>query len=237
VEARLVQARRFEAVGRLAAGAAHDFGNVVTVVLAEAERLARSGDARTEASAAAIYSAAELGATLTRQLLAFGRRQVPAPELIELGDLIRRQSGLLRRFAGDDVRLDLLLAAELPPLRADRTELEQVLLSLVTNARDAMPHGGVVTISTGVATPELRARGGVGGQRRAVYMAVADTGLGIDDGVRARLFEPFFTTKEVGKGTGLGLSTVHDIISRAGGAIVVDSDLGRGTTFTALFPI
>ncbi len=236
IQERLLQSRRLEAVGRLAAGVAHDFNNVLTVVFAEAARLAR-GDARTAASAGHIREAAERAAALTRQLLSFGRRQVREPEWLAVSEVSRQLEQLLGRFVGDDIRLVIdTTDGGATTVRADRTELEQVLLNLVTNARDAMPGGGLLTLRTGVASAALRARCPTVLGAGAVYLSVTDDGVGIDPAVRARLFEPFFTTKEIGKGTGLGLATVHSIVTGAGGAIVVDSELGTGSTFTVVLP-
>jgi len=236
MEAKLVQSRRLETVGRLSAGVAHDFNNVLTVVFAEVSRLARTGDDKVKASAGNIKDAAEHAAALTRQLMSFGRQQVRKPELLDLGEVTRQLERLLGKFVGDRIRFAIEPGADVPPVRADRTEVEQVLLNLVTNARDAMPEGGALTVRTGVASAELRARcPGIAGEP-AVYLSVSDTGTGIPDDVRARLFEPFFTTKEIGKGTGLGLATVQSIAGNAGGAIVVDSEPGRGSTFTLVLP-
>ena len=223
MEERLQQSRRLEAVGRLAAGVAHDFNNLLTVMFAEATRL-RRGDARTAAAAGNIATAAQRAAALTRQLLTFGRRQVRAPEVLDLNEVVGQLEKLLGSFLGEDIRLEVVLAPESVAVRADRTEIEQILLNLVTNARDAMPEGGVVTIRT------ARADDG------RVLLEVVDTGAGIDPADQAHLFEPFFTTKEVGRGTGLGLATVHDIVTRADGEIRVVSVVGTGTRFTVALP-
>ncbi len=237
LEEHLLQARRLEAVGRLAAGVAHDFNNLLTVVFAEASRLVRRDDPRTTSSATSILQAAERGAALTRQLLAFGSRQVREPEALDLSAVVEEVRRLLDKFVGDDVRFEVTLSAGLPPVRADRIELEQILLNLVTNARDAMPTGGTLRLRTGVADAGLRARAAPALTASAlVFLEVADTGAGMPAAVIARVFEPFFTTKELGKGTGLGLATVHGIVMNAGGAIVVDSAPGQGTTFTVLLP-
>jgi signal transduction histidine kinase/ActR/RegA family two-component response regulator len=222
LEERLLQARRLESIGRLAAGVAHDFNNLLTVVFAEASRLRK--DERTARAGASIASAAERAAALTRQLLAFGRKQVRNPEVLDVNAVIGQVHKLLGSFLGEDVQLEVVLDPEIAPVRADRTELEQVLLNLVTNARDATPAGGTITIRTG------RGDGG------ATLLEVVDTGAGIDPADQARLFEPFFTTKEVGKGTGLGLATVHDIVTRSGGEIRVVSVVGTGSRFTIALP-
>jgi signal transduction histidine kinase/ActR/RegA family two-component response regulator len=235
LEARLLQARRLESIGRLAAGVAHDFNNVLTVVFAEASRLARADEPRAKAAAGSIQEAAERAAALTRQLLTFGRRQASEPEVLDVSAVVRRLERLLARFVGGDIRLEVRLADGLPALRADRIEVEQILLNLVTNARDAMPEGGVVTIETAIAPAALREQAEVAAGD-AVLVRVRDTGAGIAPEVRARLFEPFFTTKAIGKGTGLGLATVRDIVTRLGGGVVVDSVPGAGATFTVVLP-
>ena len=236
LERRLIQARRLEGVGRLAAGVAHDFNNVLTVIFAEVTRLtARDRSTTTAAAADNIREAANRASALTRQLLSAGRRQLRALERVELGDLVHQLERLLAKLVGDDIRLEV--TAEAPAVvSADRTELEQVVLNLVTNGRDAMPDGGALGIRIGVAPAELRARTTLGGDRSAVFLAVTDTGCGITPEVRDRLFEPFFTTKELGKGTGLGLATVEGIVNQVGGSIVIDTEIGAGTTFTVVLP-
>jgi len=227
LEERLIQARRLEAVGRLAAGVAHDFNNVLTIVFAEATRLDAIGG-RAATSAVNIREAAERASAMTRQMLSFGRRHHLEPEILELGGVVRQFERLLGRFVGDEIALELGLAEDLEGIRADRTQIEQVVLNLVTNARDAMPSGGTISIRTG------RTRIG---DRPAVFLQVRDTGTGIDAEVRAHLFEPFFTTKEIGKGTGLGLATVHSIVTQLGGEVRVDSVPGAGSTFTVVLPV
>jgi signal transduction histidine kinase/CheY-like chemotaxis protein len=222
LEERLLQSRRLESIGRLAAGVAHDFNNLLTVFLTEAARLGR--DDRTAKSASNIATAAERAAALTRQLLTFGRRQVREPEVLAPNAVIAQLERLLGSFLGADLRLEVVLDPEIPPVRADRTELEQVLLNLVTNARDATPAGGTITIRT------ARAPDG------AALLEVIDTGAGIAPADQTRLFEPFFTTKPIGKGTGLGLATVRDIVTRLGGDIRVVSALGSGSRFTLVLP-
>ncbi|MBZ0236899.1 MAG: hypothetical protein K8M05_31510 [Deltaproteobacteria bacterium] len=236
LEEKLMQSRRLETVGRLAAGVAHDFNNVLTVVFAEVSRLTRMGDDKIKASAGNIKEAAEHAAALTRQLMSFGRQQVRRPELLDLAQVTTQLERLLGKFVGDRIQFAIEPGDGVPPVRADRTEVEQVLLNLVTNARDAMPDGGALTVRTGVATAEMRARcPGIDGEP-AVYLSVSDTGTGIAPEVRSRLFEPFFTTKEIGKGTGLGLATVQAIAGSAGGAVLVDSEPGKGSTFTVVLP-
>ncbi|KAB2900929.1 MAG: hypothetical protein F9K40_08880 [Kofleriaceae bacterium] len=228
LEEKLMQSRRLETVGRLAAGVAHDFNNVLTVVFAEVSRLTRMGDDKIKASAGNIKEAAEHAAALTRQLMSFGRQQVRRPELLDLAQVTTQLERLLGKFVGDRIQFAIEPGDGVPPVRADRTEVEQVLLNLVTNARDAMPDGGALTVRTGVATAEMRARcPGIAGEP-AVYLSVSDTGTGIAPEVRSRLFEPFFTTKEIGKGTGLGLATVQAIAGSAGGVIPPNATLPEG---------
>jgi signal transduction histidine kinase/CheY-like chemotaxis protein len=222
LEERLLQARRLESIGRLAAGVAHDFNNLLTVVFAEASRLRK--DERTAKTGASIATAAERAAALTRQLLTFGRKQVREPEVLDLNALITQLQKLLVSFLGEDVRLDVVLDPEIAAVRADRTELEQVLLNLVTNARDATPAGGTITIRTARSADD------------ATILEVVDTGAGIDPADHPRIFEPFFTTKQVGKGTGLGLSTVRDIVTRSGGDVRLVSVVGAGSRFTVSLP-
>jgi signal transduction histidine kinase len=235
LEEKLMQSRRLETVGRLAAGVAHDFNNVLTIVFAETSRLQR-GDEKAKATATNIREAAEHAAALTRQLMSFGRQQVRKPELLDIGKVTGQLERLLGKFVGDRIDLAIQPGPDVPEIRADRTEVEQVLLNLVTNARDAMPDGGSLTVRTGVATTAMRARCPEVAGDQAVFLSVTDTGMGIAPDVRARLFEPFFTTKEIGKGTGLGLATVQAIAGNAGGAVLVDSEPGKGATFTVVLP-
>jgi signal transduction histidine kinase len=235
MEERLMQSRRLETVGRLAAGVAHDFNNVLTVVFAEVSRLQR-GDEKTRASATNIKDAAEHAAALTRQLMSFGRQQVRRPERLDLAQVTAQLERLLGKFVGEHIQLAIKPGADVPAVLADRTEVEQVLLNLVTNARDAMPDGGSLTVRTGVATAAMRARCPEVAGAAAAFLSVTDTGIGIPADVRARLFEPFYTTKEIGKGTGLGLATVQAIAGNSGGAVLVDSEPGQGATFTVVLP-
>jgi two-component system cell cycle sensor histidine kinase/response regulator CckA len=168
--------------------------------------------------------------------MSFGRQQVRKPELLDLGKVTTQLERLLGKFVGDRIQFAIEPGDDVPEIRADRTEVEQVLLNLVTNARDAMPDGGSLTVRTGIATAAMRARCPSVSGAQAVYLSVSDTGIGIAPDVRARLFEPFFTTKEIGKGTGLGLATVQAIAGNAGGAVLVDSEPGKGATFTVVLP-
>ena len=247
LEERLRQAQRLEAVGQLAGGVAHDFNNLLTVITGNLD-FARRGlapDHPVQEDLAEIAEAADRGRTLVRQLLAFGRKQVLAPRPLDLNEVVRDAERLLRRVVGEEITLETTLAAALPTVRADRGQLEQVLMNLVVNARDAMrtarhgraAGGGTLTLATAacaLAPEEAAAWALPAGDY--VRLVVRDTGHGMTDAERARAFEPFFTTKAVGTGTGLGLATVYGIVQQSGGAIRVASAPGAGTTFTILLP-
>ena len=225
LEEELLQAQKMEAVGKLAGGIAHDFNNLMTAVIGYSELLLRGfepGDDRGE-KLAAIRDSALRASDLTRQLLAFSRRQIMQTEEIDLRDVVTNMDGLLRQLVGDDVRLERCSAPSRVIVRADRTQLEQVVMNLAVNARDAMPDGGTLTVA-------------VENDGDDVVLTVADNGLGIDAATQARIFEPFFTTKPLTEGSGLGLSTVHGIVGQTGGTIDVESTVGRGTTFTVRLP-
>ena len=229
-EDQLRQAAKMEAVGRLAGGVAHDFNNLLTSVLGHAD-LALSAlppDDPLQDDLQEIRAAGTRAAALTQQLLAFSRKQVLEPRVLDLNTVVSGISKMLRRTIGEDVDLVTRLAPELGPVRADPVQMEQVLLNLAVNARDAMPDGGRLTIET---SNVRAARAGAG-----VRIRVEDDGVGMSDEVRAHLFEPFFTTKEVGKGTGLGLATVYGIVQQSGGTITVASEEGRGSTFVIDLP-
>jgi two-component system cell cycle sensor histidine kinase/response regulator CckA len=234
------QAHKMEAVGRLAGGVAHDFNNVLTIIRAQTEFLLADlpPDDPLRGDVLEIQSAADRAATFTRQLLAFSRRQLLQPEVLELNGVISGMEMMVRRLVGEDVVLLVKLHPEMPRVSADPVQLQQVILNLAVNARDAMPGGGTLLIETGVVELDEHyplqhptARPGV-----HVVLAVTDTGCGMDPATRSRIFEPFFTTKEPGKGTGLGLSTVYGIVKQSGGHIWVYSEVGRGTTFKLYFP-
>ena len=238
-EEQLRQAQKMEAVGRLAGGIAHDFNNMLSVILSYARLLADDRDHRVSVvdAAAEIGKASERAAALTRQLLAFSRQQVLAPRVVDLNEILHGMGGMLRRLIGEDIELGLVEARELGRTRADAGQLEQVIMNLVENARDAMPSGGQLTIGTsnlevgeiGQNAPRSVTPGSY------VALTVRDTGVGMDQATAARVFEPFFSTKERGKGTGLGLSTVFGIVKQSGGQITVDSAPGCGATFTIYF--
>jgi PAS domain S-box-containing protein len=240
VEAQLRQAQKMEAVGRLAGGIAHDFNNLLSVIVGCASMLAadveRPGEVPQELDE--ILRAGERAAELTRQLLAFSRQQVRAPTVLSLNDVIGRMDRMLRRVIGEDIELRTIQAPNLDMIEADGGQVEQVIMNLVVNARDAMPEGGRLVLQTSnVFVDPTFARTHVGlAPGPHVLLAVSDTGVGIDPDTQEKIFEPFFTTKEPGKGTGLGLPTVFGIIKQSGGGIFVESRLGEGTTFRIYFP-
>lgn len=237
---RLHQSERLEAIGRLAGGVAHDFNNLLTAVIGYSDLLEEelAGQDRLHAYAQEIRRAADRAATLTRQLLAYGRRQMLVPELVDLGDVVSNVLPLLGSLLGEAVRLEVQRKPDLAKVRVDASQIEQVIVNLALNARDAMPGGGTLTIETANLPRGQKAADAVtdGGPDRCVQLVVRDTGHGMDAATRKRIFEPFFTTKEVGKGTGLGLSTVYGIVSQSGGTTDVESQLGKGTTFRICFP-
>ncbi|MBX3468632.1 MAG: response regulator [Planctomycetes bacterium] len=238
-EEQLLHAQKLEAIGRLAGGVAHDFNNLLTVIMGYAEVLLRRppADPLAREMLEEIQAASERASSLTAQLLTFSRKQVVQPRPLDLDGVVSDMHRLLRRVIGDDVVLETCHAAGGRVL-ADRGQLEQVLLNLAVNARDAMPGGGRLTIETGRVTvgPDEAATLGLAGPGPHVTLSVSDTGEGMDEATRARIFEPFFTTKEQGKGTGLGLSTVYGIVRQSRGAIDVRSAPGAGATFRILLP-
>lgn len=230
----LLQAQKMEAVGRLAAGIAHDFNNLLTIIGGHAQLLALDlpvDDPRHE-DAVAIELAARRASSLTAQLLSFGRQRLLDPQVLDLATVVRETSELLRRVISEKIGLATSAPGEGSRVRMDRAQLEQVLLNLALNARDAMPDGGTLTIEVGDAPEAVEDGGGT----RFARLTVRDTGSGMDEMTRRQVFLPFFTTKEPGKGTGLGMATVYGIIQAAGGSIAVQSELGQGSTFVVLLP-
>jgi len=235
-EERAIASQRLEALGRLAGGVAHDFNNLLVVILAWADMLptAKLEEERKE-GLDAIRQAATQAAQLTRQMLSFARKSVVIPRPIDLDAFCETTTRSLRRLLPDDVKLEFVPGSP-PRALADEGQLGQVLLNLALNAGDAMPRGGELTIRTALATPPLPPEA-PDRDGRYVTLTVADTGVGMDAATLARVFEPFFSTKQPGRGTGLGLATVYGIVSQAGGWVRAESEQGKGSTFTAAFPI
>jgi signal transduction histidine kinase len=236
----LAQAQKMEAIGRLAGGVAHDFNNLLTIIMGRAVLglTQVSGGHPAHQALESIKAAGDRAAALTRQLLAFSRKQTIQSRVVDLNGVLVGLGPLLQRLVGEDVEFTIAEHGPSWPVLADPGQLEQVIFNLTVNARDAMPHGGRLTLET---SNLLRDDPGVNLPTTAsaeayVMLQVADTGIGMDPETRARIFEPFFTTKEVNEGTGLGLSTVHGIISQHGGVVLVDSVVGQGTTFRILLP-
>jgi signal transduction histidine kinase len=224
----LREGQRLEAVGQLAGGIAHDFNNLLTVIIGYADVLRESAPPGSQEAQQLkeLHAAAERASKLTQQLLAFSRRQVLLPTRLQLNDVVNEMVSLLRRTTGGDVEIGIALDPSLGYVHADRVQMEQVILNLVINARDAMPGGGRITIASGNVTD---------GGAQFVELSVADTGVGMDPDTRAKIFEPFFTTKGV-RGTGLGLATVYGIVKQSGGDIVCESQPGAGTRFRLRLP-
>lgn len=239
-QAQLLQSQKMEAIGRLAGGVAHDFNNLLNVIYGYGEMLHESlrGDDAGLQKLEQILRAAERAAGLTRQLLAFGRKQVMEPRVLDLGALVAETEKMLRRLVSEDIEISYVRPSSEARVSADPGQIEQVLLNLVVNARDAMPDGGRLTVEVASAVLDEAycrqhppARPGP-----YVLLAVTDTGHGMDAATQARIFEPFYTTKELGKGTGLGLATVYGIVKQHGGVIWVYSEVGTGTVFKIYLP-
>ena len=240
LEAQFQQAQKMETVGRLAGGIAHDFNNLLTVINGLASMaLTRlpDGDAL-RADIEAIRLAGERGARMTNQLLAISRQQVMQAEVINLATVLNDTEGMLQRLIGEDIVLTVGAAADLGHIRVDRGQIEQVIMNLAVNARDAMPDGGTLHVEARNVDLDAHYAASHPGTQPGphVMLAVSDTGTGMDEATRQRIFEPFFTTKAVGEGTGLGLSTVYGIVKQSGGSVWVYSEPGRGTTFKLYFP-
>jgi signal transduction histidine kinase/CheY-like chemotaxis protein len=238
LEAQLLQAQKMEALGVLAGGVAHDFNNLLTAISGYANLAAESAESKALGEdLEQILVATERATVLTRSLLAFGRKQKAEIAPVDLNTLVTGIAKILRRVVGEDVEVRVTTARDPVVVLADRNQLDQVLMNLAANARDAMPHGGVLSLSTSLVTAPAAA-GWPGGEApsAAGCITVTDTGLGMDEAVRRRIFEPFFTTKGTGRGTGLGLSIVHGIVAQHRGTIEVESRVGGGTTFRTLLP-
>jgi two-component system, cell cycle sensor histidine kinase and response regulator CckA len=238
LEQQLLHSQKLEAVGRLAGGIAHDFNNLLTAILTYTDMTRAENVADVSEMLSAVRGAAERAANLTSQLLAFARRQVIEPKVLDLNRLVQSTTHLLRRVVGEDIEIVTGIASELWNVRLDPGQVEQILVNMAVNARDAMPKGGRLLIGTGNVPSHMAHE--VLGQSVAiqdyVLVIIADTGQGMDPDTIEHLFEPFFTTKEPGKGSGLGLATCHGIVSQNGGQIRVTSSLGYGTTFRIYFP-
>jgi two-component system, cell cycle sensor histidine kinase and response regulator CckA len=240
LEAQLIEAQKMEIIGQLTAGVAHDFNNILAVILGYADLLVQKlgPDHEVSKSLGSVRKAADRGAALTRQLLIFSRQETVQFAVIDLNDVLADMEGMLRQLIDDGITLTLTPSAETVQVKADRGYMEQVLMNLVVNARDAMPGGGKLFVATDSVTLEesyvsLHPGIAVGDY---VMLSVSDTGMGMSDRVKARLFEPLFTTKPKGKGTGLGLATCQTIVRKCGGHIDLYSELGKGTTFKIYLP-
>jgi two-component system, cell cycle sensor histidine kinase and response regulator CckA len=240
LEEQLQQAQKMEIVGRLAGGVAHDFNNLLTIINGMTDLVigGLAEDDPTRSDLTQIRQAGERAAALTGRLLAVSRRQILKPEIVDLSAIVTSLQDMIQRLVGEDVALVLELSPELASVKADPGQIEQVVLNLVVNARDAMPDGGTLTIETRSVRLDAVSASEHPGMRPGPYalLAVSDTGVGMDDAIRRRIFEPFFTTKPQGKGTGLGLSMVYGIVKQSGGAIWFHSEPGHGTRFTICLP-
>ncbi|MGC8989151.1 MAG: PAS domain S-box protein [Verrucomicrobiia bacterium] len=240
VEEQLHQSQKLEAVGQLAAGLAHDFNNVLTTILGNSSLLQSDlpPQSRAQGYVKQIIDSAERAAKLTKQLMLFSRKQSPRCEPVNLNEVLEKMAGMLRSLIGEHIELNCNYASSLPLIKADPGMMEQLIVNLVVNARDAMPQGGTLTLSTFAINLDERTAAQKGLSDAGVYVcfSVLDTGIGMDAATMERIFEPFFTTKDVGKGTGLGLSTVHGIVQQHGGSIEVDSAVGKGSRFTVFLP-
>jgi two-component system cell cycle sensor histidine kinase/response regulator CckA len=237
MEERLRETEKLQVIGRLAGSVAHDFNNLLTVILGCAHLLEKdlTGQEATRSLATEIVAAGERASALTRQLLAFSRRQAPNPRVLDVNTVVRGMSQMLSRLLGESVRVTMQLASHPVLVRADAGQLEQVLMNLCTNSRDAMPEGGEILIRTETGRPsDLPVDERFAG--RWIHLVVSDAGVGMDPPTLSRAFEPLFTTKPVGRGTGLGLATVQAIVSQSGGRVTIESNVARGTTVHVWLP-
>lgn len=241
LEAQFLQAQKMEAVGRLAGGVAHDFNNLMGIILGYGELVLGQDNlnAGTREQIGYMMAGAKTAASLTKQLLAFGGKQMFIPKIFSLNDIVAETEKMLKRLIGEDIKLETRLNASPALMRADPTQIQQVLMNLAVNARDAMPAGGRLLIETSNVTNCQRELYTEAGGRVDLYilLSATDNGCGMDSKVMSHLFEPFFTTKEKGKGTGLGLSTVFGIVNQSGGKIAVTSKPGQGAVFRLYFPV
>jgi PAS domain S-box-containing protein len=241
LEEQLRQSQKLEAIGRLAGGVAHDFNNILMSIVGAADLmlLDLKPGSLAYGEALEIKRSVQRGASLTRQLLAFSSRQATRPQLLTLNDVVGGMDTMLRRLIGPEIEIEIVLQREIAKVRADPSQIEQVVLNLVVNARDAMPNGGRVTVTVdSVELDEMAAMGLVEGHAGTyARLSVTDTGFGMDDHTKGQLFEPFFTTKDQGKGTGLGLSIVYGIAKQNGGYVTVVSEPGRGSSFVVWLPL
>jgi two-component system cell cycle sensor histidine kinase/response regulator CckA len=240
LETQLFQSQKLETVGKLAGGIAHEFNSILTAIIGQSELLLnelRSGNPLSH-NANEIRRAADRAAALTRQLLAYGRKQILRPEILDLNHVIAGMDGMLRHLMGGDVDVNIVSAVGLKAVRVDTGQIEQVIMNMAINAHEAMPHGGKLTLETSNVTLDSESVGRYAELKPGEYvmLAITDTGTGMNEPVKARVFEPFYTTKGVGQGTGLGLATCHGIIKQSGGHITVYSEPGRGTTFKVYLP-
>jgi two-component system, cell cycle sensor histidine kinase and response regulator CckA len=240
LEEQLRHAQKMEAIGRLAGGVAHDFNNLLMVIIGYTEllreNLPKDGDQRGYADA--VWNAGKKATLLTSQLLAFSRKQVISPRVLDLNAVLQEVDRMLPRLIGEDVQLSIVQGANLATVKADPGQMEQVIMNLCVNARDAMPRGGKLTIETDTVKIDTYTARRIGASSPGTFvmLSVTDNGAGMDAQTQSRIFEPFFTTKEKGKGTGLGLATVYGIVKQSGGYITVESELGRGSRFDVYLP-
>jgi PAS domain S-box-containing protein len=239
LESQLIQSQKMEAVGRLAGGVAHDFNNLLSVIMGYAElcRLQLGDDQPLRSKVQEIINAADSASLLTRQLLAFSRKQVLQFEILNMSKIVRAMKNMLGRLIGEHIRLEISLVDDLDTIRADRSQVEQIIMNLVVNSRDAIRGDGFICIETAnVGAPPDCDLASADENRHWVMLKISDNGAGIPTGLTSKVFDPFFTTKEIGKGTGLGLSTVHGIVKQHGGTIRLESSPGEGTVFRICFP-